>query len=792
MGGITSVVEDVVGGAVDIVESVGNAVADVGNTIMEEVVEPVVDTVDRTIQAAMEDPVGTAVKVAAISTGNPAIMAAANAAVAVANGADFEDAVVAAGKGYAASVIGGEIASGVAPELASSADLTAGQASTAANVIGQTAGAAATGGDPLSALVTGTIGAGAGAVASEIPGFEDLSKTQQAAISRAIALEAQGKDSSQALLNAAIGAGVNAAKDSSGEPVVKTAEEDVNDLITQLASAQPEETLTQQVNSILGIEDNQEAIPTVATTDEPMPQPEVVNAPEEKTFSQIVEEILNPEPKEDPVQNIPVEPVLAPQPQPEVVDVQPEQTTELPEPKAENKTSAELVEEILSQEPEPRVEEKTSTQLVEEILNPKPEAPPVQDVTGYTDNPFDASPPVAPAPEPLAEVQTEQTMQEFLESVGINPEILDSIGAPEEPIVEGVAPEVNTKDETPVTETQAPAEEDVLSFLTEKEQAATEPEPEPTAQDIYELIGIDPTTLSDMPAATEDPLAFLSTKGYYDENGKYVYDELGGLQAPLDDTSGTNLDSMEGYTTKDGVTTTPSGESYDLSYLDSSYTPLDTSKLAGTPTPDTSVGDMVTQFLNQNVLNKKALAGLGGLGAAAALGSSLLGGSSGSSGVTGEQPTVAIDPYTGQVVNWNQMTGSMDDQGVAYGLAQLSPQFSTVNAAQGGIMSLAGGGMTQSSLGGYAAGGNPRLLKGPGDGMSDNIPATISGKQPARLADGEFVVPADVVSHLGNGSTDAGANVLYQMMERVRKARTGNSKQGKQINPQKFIPRKGK
>jgi hypothetical protein len=97
-----------------------------------------------------------------------------------------------------------------------------------------------------------------------------------------------------------------------------------------------------------------------------------------------------------------------------------------------------------------------------------------------------------------------------------------------------------------------------------------------------------------------------------------------------------------------------------------------------------------------------------------------------------------------------------------------------------------------SSLGGYAAGGNPRLLRGPGDGMSDNIPATIAGKQPARLADGEFVVPADVVSHLGNGSTEAGANVLYQMMERVRKARTGNEKQGKQINAQKFIPRKGK
>jgi hypothetical protein len=103
------------------------------------------------------------------------------------------------------------------------------------------------------------------------------------------------------------------------------------------------------------------------------------------------------------------------------------------------------------------------------------------------------------------------------------------------------------------------------------------------------------------------------------------------------------------------------------------------------------------------------------------------------------------------------------------------------NAAHGGIM--------HSSLGGYAAGGNPRLLKGPGDGMSDNIPATINGRQPARLADGEFVIPADVVSHLGNGSTDAGAKKLHEMMTQVRKERTGNPKQGKKINPNKFVPK---
>ena len=91
-----------------------------------------------------------------------------------------------------------------------------------------------------------------------------------------------------------------------------------------------------------------------------------------------------------------------------------------------------------------------------------------------------------------------------------------------------------------------------------------------------------------------------------------------------------------------------------------------------------------------------------------------------------------------------------------------------------------------SDLGSYSDGG--RMLKGAGDGMSDSIPGVIAGKRPARLADGEFVVPADVVSHLGNGSTDAGAKQLYAMMDKVRRARTGNKKQGRQINPRRFMP----
>jgi hypothetical protein len=112
------------------------------------------------------------------------------------------------------------------------------------------------------------------------------------------------------------------------------------------------------------------------------------------------------------------------------------------------------------------------------------------------------------------------------------------------------------------------------------------------------------------------------------------------------------------------------------------------------------------------------------------------------------------------------------------------PAFADGGIADLPVSTMASGGI--ADLGSYSDGG--RLLKGPGDGMSDSIPAKIGRKQPARLADGEFVVPADVVSGLGNGSTDAGAKQLYAMMDKVRQARTGNKKQGKQINPRKYVP----
>lgn len=115
---------------------------------------------------------------------------------------------------------------------------------------------------------------------------------------------------------------------------------------------------------------------------------------------------------------------------------------------------------------------------------------------------------------------------------------------------------------------------------------------------------------------------------------------------------------------------------------------------------------------------------------------------------------------------------------------------SVFDAANGGMTPYSyamGGGL--GSLGGYSDGG--RLLRGPGDGVSDSIPAMIGKKQPARLADGEFVVPARIVSELGNGSTEAGARKLYKMMDRIQAARgktVGKGRVAKNSRAEKYLP----
>jgi hypothetical protein len=193
------------------------------------------------------------------------------------------------------------------------------------------------------------------------------------------------------------------------------------------------------------------------------------------------------------------------------------------------------------------------------------------------------------------------------------------------------------------------------------------------------------------------------------------------------------------------------------------YNPFSTSTLGtqASAAPSSFLSQMGTNALNAIQGSPWITAGVAGLGL------SLLN--------QKKYGTPGVTPYTGSLSHYGGA------KGVSYPNNWGGPP---VTAAQGGLMYSQGG--IADLPNGYAAGG--KLLRGPGDGMSDDIPARIGQHQEARLADGEFVMPADVVSHLGNGSTDAGAKQLYKMMENIRKARTGNPKQGKQIKPDRYIP----
>jgi hypothetical protein len=151
-------------------------------------------------------------------------------------------------------------------------------------------------------------------------------------------------------------------------------------------------------------------------------------------------------------------------------------------------------------------------------------------------------------------------------------------------------------------------------------------------------------------------------------------------------------------------------------------------------------------------------------------------------------PDTPVDSDPGQQYDYLANPTMPTPSSSPYGAEQkyFNPQYvkrTEPRFAQGGISD------ASYNLGGYSDGG--RLLRGPGDGVSDSIPAVIGQKQPARLADGEFVVPARIVSELGNGSTEAGARKLYAMMDRIQKARgktVGKGKVAKNSRSEKYLP----
>ena len=682
MGAVADAVSDLGSSVSDTVSDVGDFVEDTGQAVIDEVVTPVVESVQKTYDAFEEDPVGTSLKIAAAASGNPLYVVAANTAVEVANGADLDEALEKGAKAGAKSYVAQKIGQAVGEEVNAGVDsaaaantygtdvgsqqsnMLAAQESgmgtagdVAGNVAGKIAGGTAAGvvqgQDPLTALTNAGISAGTSAVTSQIPGFDQLSPTAQRAVNATVSATLMGGDPSQALVNAAINAGINEAK-------------------AQYKAAQMSEVGgTRGPDNIDAGGGFNPAGPISSTSelaDQVIPKGVQVAGPLDAASLNRVDVSGAPMYAESSAAKNYTPPFGYRLMSSAEADNKPAGAFYDPTTNAwlapDNEAVAGLQKELMK-EPE------DYGKLVEEPSEPRSVIPEKPNQVPVVDTEF------------TPDLKTSQ--EDFLASIGIDP---------------------NSVSSTPAQET------DPLAGMTEA------PKPIQTTssdQAYWDAIGIDPNSLSSMPAMETDPLADIIP-----------------------------------------VTQQPT-----LAELSKSLTSTPTSTpVASVKVPSSTGGGF--NFGNAALVGGAAL----GLGALASDSSS---------------PAAQAAAYRQQILNWNARPVEAPIDGAAQGQAMLDPRF----AAQGGLMSLAGGGL--SSLGGYSDGG--RLLKGPGDGMSDNIPASISNKQPARLADGEFVIPADVVSHLGNGSTDAGAKVLYKMMDQVRRARTGNPKQGKQIKPQKFIPK---
>lgn len=313
--------------------------------------------------------------------------------------------------------------------------------------------------------------------------------------------------------------------------------------------------------------------------------------------------------------------------------------------------------------------------------------------------------------------------------------------------------------------------------------------------------------------------------GYYNEiTGEYIdTGDVGVVQGPLDNTSGTQ--PLTGWSYNDGIWTDPSGETFDMRYI----TPNEQLSLGGqlAKLGSSVAKQLVGAFTKSDGSTdwKKVAAAAGGL-----------------YGLYQSTRPQEKTGYQGKIPKYEAIRESVEGSqydptrrpgsgGQRYfsDIAYAAPNTEDATTKRAAAKEQAAGlaainkanlareertsptekaverGQTSEKVrdassviqdkpvpkyadGGLTALARGRYLDGATDGMADKIPARIDGKQEARLSHGEFVIPADVVGHLGNGNSEAGAKRLYDMMERIRKARTGTAKQGKQINPNKFLP----
>ncbi|NBS70391.1 hypothetical protein EBT31_15990, partial [bacterium] len=271
--------------------------------------------------------------------------------------------------------------------------------------------------------------------------------------------------------------------------------------------------------------------------------------------------------------------------------------------------------------------------------------------------------------------------------------------------------------------------------------------------------------------------------GYWDVE---YYEEF--VQAP-DDTIDPNV----------GLPSTSSTTSTDTTGVNTGRVAINT-PITGTPTQIATAKDMLNKVMSGSVTSQDFLKFMqdNPTGMAGILGGLLNMGNQQQYNRVGYQGTIPQMTATRSAVPFQyDPTRRPGGGGRQYftDVQYTAPTAAAANAAQEAARAQARAIAEQQATqpknmahGGLAALAKGRYLQGATDGMADKLPAKIDGKQPAALSHGEFVVPADVVSHLGNGNSDAGAKKLYSMMDKIRMARTGTKKQGKKINPDKYMP----
>jgi len=757
----------------------------------DQIIQPVIKTVEKIV----EDPVllaTVALNVFAPGVGTiigEAIGLAGTAATVVGNvvvntalnGGDVEKAVISA----VLPVAGAEIAS-----AATSAFVDLGLSDTLAQAAGKATAKAVvaevTGQDPAQAFLTSAVTSGVKDIASNIDAFQELPKPIQNAVTAGITAELTGGDAGKAATKALVSSGIASLKQTTPtEAAVSTPVKPQTDIQpTGLPSiveaekpSEPEPAKVEQVPQ--DTNPNKETpAPKVADvgTDQQLvsavePQQPVQIGPEQEppTYQASATESLTPDLQaqmagwpdaatQDFAERYGIRNVdeavraMEASKNPALPSVVPEPAVTTPvEPAPEIKEAGlpALVEDAKANEPE----KQTEVEQVPTVTETKPTEPGLPSV-------------MEPAQTPMAQSQADLY-------TNFTPDQLKALQylQDQEPVAEEPAKQTDVTEIAPANIGQSQPTQPV-DVIAEKTQDQMTPE---DWKALYALPSTDPVTGETKVGADQNlyPVQDFGASANqnmdsFNQTLQDIYDNGGTTSqwAPNDDGTKTMVHD-------DGSTVTIDENSNIVNVTPATDTAPVTTPKPTTPKPATSGPTNAPAKTNtsQNLISA-AIPAIVAAGGVAALNANSDG--------TPEQQAAARKILR---MDWNQQDVLAPKGGIAYGQQYLNPKFTEVQAAQGGLMSLAGGGM----LGSYSDGG--RLLRGPGDGMSDNIPASISDKQPARLADGEFVIPADVVSHLGNGSTEAGSRVLYEMLNRVRKARTGNPKQGKQINATKFMPK---